>query len=186
METCAPTANTPADEHLQWESKGPVALRMDAVEGCRRPAEGLESFVKALVSVALIVLTACGVDRTGWGRGRLVVVREGPALQVRRSTIRVEEPTKDVVMSWIGVRMPRGAKPLAEALVTVFDDRDGDGNPQPTEVLLQRTCQAQTDKILFSDVRLHASQVHDGVDVLVTVRRQDGHVLTERFPFRPD
>ncbi len=136
--------------------------------------------------IAVLALASCGVDRTGWGRGKLVVVREGPALQVRRSTIRVEEATGDVVMSWIGVRMPPGAKPLAEVQVSLFDDRDGDGHPQPAEVLVQRSCSESTDKILFSELRLRASEMKPSLMVLVQVRRQDEHVLVERFPFRPD
>jgi hypothetical protein len=135
---------------------------------------------------ALLALASCGVDRTGWGRGKLVVVREGPALQVRRSTIHVEEQTGDVVMNWVGVRMPPDAKPLAELTVTVFDDRDGDASPQPGEVLVQRASSEPSDKILFSDLRVHASEMKPSVMVLVQVRRQDGHVLVERFPFVPD
>jgi hypothetical protein len=143
--------------------------------------------LKRGTTVAVIALAAsCGVDRTGWGRGKLVVVREGPALQVRRSTIHVEEPTQDVVMSWIGIRMPPGAKPLAELQVSVFDDRDGDGTPQPAELLIRRSCSAATDKILFSDLRLSPDDAKPTVKVHVQVRRQDGHVLVERFPFRPD
>jgi hypothetical protein len=140
-------------------------------------------------SLAVLVaaaLASCGVDRTGWGRGKLVVVREGPALQVRRSTIHVEEETGDVVMSWIGIRMPPGAKPLAELRVSVFDDRNADGNPQPTEVLVERACSEPTDKIVFSDLRVPRPEMRPAVMVLVQLRRQDGHVLVERFAFRPD
>ncbi len=143
--------------------------------------------MKRAATIAAILLTAsCGVDRTGWGHGKLVVVREGPALQVRRSTIRVEEETGDIVMNWVGVRMPPGAKPLAEALVTVFDDGDGDGVAQASEILIQRTCREPTDKIVFSDVRLPASDVGPTVSVLVQVRRKDSRVIQELFPFRPD
>jgi hypothetical protein len=149
--------------------------------------ERLEGTVKLAVALlALVVLASCGVDRTGWGHGKLVVVREGPALQVRRSTIRVEEQTGDLVMNWIGVRVPPGAKPLAEASVTAFDDRDGDGIAQPGEILFRRACADQTDKILFSDLRLRRDETRPGVRLLVQVRRRDGHVLEEQFPFEPD
>ncbi len=140
----------------------------------------------AAILVVMVIAASCGADRTGWGRGKLVVVREGPALQVRRSTIHVEPATGDTVMSWIGIRMPPGAKPLAELQVSVFDDRDYDGTPQPDEVLIQRSCSEATDKIVFSDLRLRADETTRTTRVLVQVRRQDGHVLAERFPFRPD
>lgn len=141
---------------------------------------------RSMTAAALLLAASCGVDRTGWGRGKLVVVREGPALQVRRSTIRVEEETDDVVMSWIGIRMPPGAKPLAELQVSVFDDRNGDGAPQPEEIQVHRACSAATDKIVFSDLRLRAGEATPTSKVHVQVRRRDGHVLVERFPFQPD
>jgi hypothetical protein len=147
----------------------------------------MERPVKNVVIVVLMMIaSSCGADRTGWGRGKLVVVREGPALQVRRSTIHVDEATGDTVMSWIGIRLPPGSKPLAELQVSVFDDRDHDGTPQPDEVMIHRSCSEATDKIVFSDLRLPAKETKPTTSVLVQVRRQDGHVLVERFPFQPD
>jgi hypothetical protein len=142
--------------------------------------------VRRAALLVVLALASCGVDRTGWGRGKLVVVREGPALQVRRSKIVADEATGDLVMSWIGIRMPPGAKPLAGLRVIVFDDRNGNADPEAEEILVQRACSEATDKILFSDLRVHASERTPSMKVLVEVRRQDGHVLVERFPFKPD
>lgn len=114
------------------------------------------------ISTALVVLAlasasgSCAYSREGWGRGRFLVVHEAANLQVRRSTIRVDATTGDLVMNWIGARAP-AAQPLVAGLsVTVFEDRDGDRAPDPEEIRATRHADGPAEKLLFSDVRVEA------------------------------
>lgn len=132
-----------------------------------------------------LVLGAC-VSRAGWGRGRLVVVHESQSLQVRRSSIRVDEANGDLVMNWIGARTPDGQPLLAGLTVTGFDDRDENGIVGTDEVRFQRTLQETTAKILFSDLRLPSDVRATKPKVLVEARTVDGEVRRDVFALHPD
>jgi hypothetical protein len=132
-----------------------------------------------------LVLESC-VSRAGWGRGRLVVVHESQSLQVRRSSIRVDEGSGDLVMNWIGARAPDGQPLLTGFTVTGFDDRDGNGAVGLDELRFQRTSQDTTPKVLFSDLRLLADVRATKPIVLVETRTAGGEVRTDVFAFVPD
>jgi hypothetical protein len=133
-----------------------------------------------------ITLAACAVSRAGWGKGRFIVVHESASLQVRRSTIRVDEPTGDIVLNWIGARTPEGQPMLAELTVTVFDDRDRDGRIGAGEMVFQRTLSETTAKILFSDLRTPRDEPRENATVLVEARTAGGETRADSFAFRPD
>jgi hypothetical protein len=132
-----------------------------------------------------LVLGSC-VSRAGWGRGHLVVVRESQPLQIRRSSIRVDEANGDLVMNWIGARTPDGQPMLAGMTVTGFDDRDANGIVGSDELRFQRTSQEKTAKILFSDLRLPVDGRTTNPTVLVETRTVDGEVRRDVFALRPD
>ncbi|MDZ4774591.1 MAG: hypothetical protein SGI72_15800 [Planctomycetota bacterium] len=139
-----------------------------------------------LVLICGGALAACAVSRAGWGRGKFVVVVESIALQVRRSTIRVEDVTGDLVMNWIGARAPSGQPALAEFSVTLFDDRNGDHVPQSIEVSSQRVSSERADKILFSDIRVPADKSSATWNVLVSARTAGGNSTSNVFAFVED
>jgi len=120
------------------------------------------------------------------GKGRFVVVHEAASLQVRRSTIRVDEPTGDIVLNWIGARTPEGQPQLAELTVTLFDDRDHNERVGADEVVMQRTLAETTGKILFSDLRLARATAAVNPTVRVEARTVDGDTRTDSFAFKPD
>lgn len=147
----------------------------------------MEGSVKAIgFALVLAMLSACAVSREGWGKGRFLVVLESPALQVRRSTIRVEDPTGDSVMNWIGARTPPGRPRLAEFATTLFEDRNGDNVPQSNEVGSHRSSTESAEKILFSAFRVPAEQTGGAWKVLVTARTAGGDSSSSVVVFRPD
>jgi hypothetical protein len=144
------------------------------------------AFVTAGVVALVVLASGCAVSRAGWGKGRFIVVHESASLQVRRSTIRVDEPTRDIVLNWIGARTPEGQPMLAELTVTVFDDRDRDGRIGAGEMIFQRTLRETTGKILFSDLRTPRDDPHENATVLVEARTAGGETRADSFAFRPD
>jgi hypothetical protein len=142
--------------------------------------------MKFALAFVLFVAASCAVSREGWGRGRFLVVAESIQLQVRRSTIRVDEVTGDLIMNWIGARTPSGQPPLAEFSVTLFEDVNGDHVPQFNEVSSHRTSTEQSEKILFSDVRVPTARASAAWSVLVSARTTGGTSSSNVFAFRDD
>lgn len=140
----------------------------------------------AAVFLVAVLLASCAASREGWGRGRFVVIHESPDLQVRRSTIRLDDPSGDHVMNWIGARAPDGQPSLMELTVTVFDDRNGDARLQPDEVRFQRSVREKTSKILISDLRIQRPGAAAHPTVVVEARTLDGATRTDTFAFQPD
>lgn len=134
----------------------------------------------------LALLAACATSRAGWGKGRYVVVVESAALQVRRSTIRIDEATGERVLNWIGARAPSGQGPLAELSVLLFADANGDHVPQPNEVRANRSSSERAEKILFSDLRVGGDEAALDWQLLVTARTAGGNSASNVIPFRPD
>jgi hypothetical protein len=140
----------------------------------------------AAIVITSCAITSCTASRAGWGKGRFVVVHESPSLQVRRSTIRADETTRDVVLNWIGARAPDGQPQLAELTITVYDDVNKDARVQPGEVRFQRRASETSTKILFSDVRLPCGDPFASPTVLVESRTAGGETRSDSFAFRPD
>jgi hypothetical protein len=136
--------------------------------------------------LVLACAASCAVSREGWGKGRFLVVVESVELQVRRSTIRIDETTGDLVLNWIGARTPAGQPPLAEFTVTLFDDMNGDHVPQSIEVSLHRASSERSEKILFSDVRVPAAKADAAWNLLVSARTSGGNSASNVFAFRED
>ncbi|MBL8858122.1 MAG: hypothetical protein JNL28_06455 [Planctomycetes bacterium] len=131
-------------------------------------------------------LAACSVSREGWGRGRFIVVVESIPLQVRRSTIRVEDTNGELVMNWIGARAPVGEPLLSGFSVTLFDDANGDNVPQSNEVLSYRSNVERSEKILFSDIRAPADSAKGSWKFLVAAQTLGGGSFSSVVAFRED
>jgi hypothetical protein len=146
----------------------------------------MERAVKQSLFALVLLCASCAVSREGWGRGRFLVVVESPALQVRRSTIRVDDVSGDLVMNWIGARTPPGQPPLGEMSVTLFDDRNNDHVPQSNEVHSQRSSAETSEKVLFSDIRVPVNKVSAAWKLLVSARTAGGNSASNVFAFAPD
>lgn len=147
----------------------------------------MEGTVRACAAITLAtLLAACAVSREGWGKGRFLVVLESAPLQVRRSTIRVEDPTGDYVMNWIGARTPTNRPRLAEFATTLFEDRNGDNIPQSNEVRAHRSSAESAEKVLFSDIRVPAVEIERDWKLLVVARTSGGDSSSNVIAFRPD
>ena len=101
-----------------------------------------------------LCLAACSADRAGWARrGGFWKLLETPSLQVRRGPQGLDPRTGEIVLPWCGARAPDGEPAILACELAVFDDRNGDGRPDPGEVLRTRESAFPTTKVLFDDVR---------------------------------
>jgi len=142
--------------------------------------------MRIVIVLLCALLSACSASRIGWGKGRFIVVVESASLQVRRSTIRVEDPPGDLVMNWIGARTPNGEPLLAGFSVTLFDDRNSDRVPQANEILSHRSNVERSEKILFSDIRVPAADSARDWKILVTAHTLGGSAFSNVIAFRAD
>jgi hypothetical protein len=105
----------------------------------------------------LAILPGCAGHRTGWpSRGRYEVLHESASVQIRRSGQKLDPATGEIVLAWVGARTPEGHPGLVACELTVFDDRDGDGEPDVGEVVSLRENRETTRKVLYGDVRARA------------------------------
>jgi hypothetical protein len=103
----------------------------------------------------LALAPACAGERAGWAsRGHYEVLYESPGVQIRRGGQKLDPATGEIVISWVGARTPDDEPWLVASELTVFDDRDGDDEPDVGEVVTQRESREKTHKILFNEVRV--------------------------------
>jgi hypothetical protein len=102
-----------------------------------------------------LVLAACGASRAGWGKGRWHELHESGELQIRRGPIGVDPTTGELVLAWIGARVPEGiAGEIERCDLVVYADRDGDREPDADEAVSARRAPQPGVRIQFDDVRV--------------------------------
>ena len=103
----------------------------------------------------LVLASACSSSRAGWGKGAWREVLESGELQVRRSPVRVDAATGELVLAWIGARVPEGVAGELEACeLVVYRDENRDRDADPSEVVLARSSAQSGRKLQFDDVRV--------------------------------
>ena len=109
-----------------------------------------------VVLALLLVLTAsCSASRAGWGKGAWRELHEAGDLQVRRSLVRVDAATGELVLAWIGARVPEGvAGELDGCELVVYRDEDRDRVVDANEVVFARSSVQSGRKSQFDDVRV--------------------------------
>lgn len=108
--------------------------------------------LSAAAVAALGALGACRATSNGWAEGDYHVLHESDELQLRASRARIEPDGEHVFLHWVGARSKPGEPWIEEFLVVVFDDANGDGFPQQTEVLESKTTTERTTKVLVSGI----------------------------------
>lgn len=112
----------------------------------------VRAFVITFVAVA--TLGACA-SRAGWGKGQYRELWSDNDLEIRRGVVRVDAATGELVLPWIGARVPTSvAGEVRACRLVVFRDDDHDRRAGTGEVVVERTAPQAGAKVLFSDVRV--------------------------------
>lgn len=121
------------------------------------------------LGLAILVLGAgCGATRAGWGKGAFRELHESGELQIRRAYVRVDERTNELVLPWIGARIPVGVEgEVSRCELVVYRDEDRDHQLDPGEAVSMRSSAQPGVKVLFEDVR--ASPPTTGVELVARV-----------------
>jgi len=109
----------------------------------------------ALTLLAALACAACATDPSRWGRGESHELRTYSGIEFRRGPQKVDPATGELSIAWVGARAPQGSPSLLQCHLVIFDDRNGNGVPDPGEVLEERTSRETSRKVLFDDVRAH-------------------------------
>lgn len=131
----------------------------------------LSNFVACACAFAL---SSCA-SRAGWGKGQYRELFADNDLEIRRGVVRVDAATGELVLPWIGARVPSSvAGEVRTCRLVVFRDDDHDRRAGAGEVVTERTAPQSGAKVLFSDVRVRgpgpAEQLYVRIEV-VTDRR---------------
>lgn len=145
--------------------------------------------VRRIEIVVLAVLAAsCASSHAGWGKGPQRELFESPDLQLRRAVVRADPATGELVLPWIGARVPAGADGVVESCrLLVFRDADGDGQADENEILLERHSVQPAVKVLFADVRVRTAPLgHAGEKILARLEaRTDRSTKTAQVELVP-
>ena len=106
----------------------------------------------AAIALAMLACAACASDPSRWGRGESHDLRTYSGIEFRRGRQAVDPATGELSIAWIGARAPQGSPSLLLCHLVIFDDRNGNGVPDPGEILEERTSRETSRKVLFDDV----------------------------------
>jgi len=141
----------------------------------------IRRFVLALVAV----VASCSTDRVGWApRGSYWVLDETPGLEIRRGAQVADPATGEIAIAWVGARTPEPGPPLLACELTVFEDRNGNREPDAGETLATRESGNVTRKVLFGDVRARAGPGSALLARIVARTESGSRVVT--WSLRPD
>jgi len=121
--------------------------------GVRRRALGCAGALAMFVA-------ACASDSTSWSRGPSIELKTYTSVEFRRGPMRVDPSTGDLTIAWAGARAPEGYPRILECHLYVFDDVNGNGAPDPGEVLQERSSRDTCRKVMFDDIRLPPAATH--------------------------
>ena len=142
----------------------------------RAPRRLSSRFDKAAALLLVAACASCGSTR--WPSGRKYELAETPELIARRGRISLLEADGALQLAWIGARVPPGPARIESAEFVVYEDANGDCEPQTDECLVSRESRERVEKIMFHDLRAPA---RPGLQARLTLRIGDAPV---RFDFR--
>lgn len=138
------------------------------------------------LAVAIACAAGCGASRAGWGKGAWRGLHESGELQVRRALVRLDPATNELVLPWVGARVPVGIEgEILACELVIYRDADGDRALDDGEALTSRASPQPGVKVLFQALRLPAPT--DGVELvgrLLVVTRTESRI--EQFLFRDE
>lgn len=127
--------------------------------------------------LVIACLAAACASRAGWGKGKYRELVADPDLEVRRGVTRIDTATGELLLPWIGVRVPAGvAGEVRSCRLVVFRDDDHDRRATASEIVCERSSLERGVKVLFNDVRVRAPGPGESLWVrveVVTDRRED-------------
>ncbi|MBI5363574.1 MAG: hypothetical protein HZA53_10385 [Planctomycetes bacterium] len=114
------------------------------------------------------IVAGCGTTRAGWGKGSFRELHESGELQIRRAYVRVDERTGELLLPWIGARIPVGVEgEVARCELVIYRDDDRDHQLDPDEAVSMRSNAQAGVKVLFEDVRV--SPPATGVELVARI-----------------
>jgi len=137
-------------------------------------------------AVALAAILAACASRAGWGKGKYRELFADDDVEIRRGVVRAEAESGELLLPWIGARVPSSdAGEVRSCRLVVFRDDDHDRRASAGEIVSERTSQQAGAKVLFSDVRTRAPGPAETVYVRFEVTT-DRRVKATQFEFQVD
>lgn len=139
----------------------------------------------ALACAFASFLPSCA-SRAGWGKGKYREIFADNDVEIRRGVVRVDVATGELLLPWIGARVPSGvAGEVRSCRLVVFRDDDHDRRASAGEIVSERASQQPGTKVLFSDVRARAPGPTETVYVRIEVTT-DRRVKAAQFELQVD
>jgi hypothetical protein len=108
----------------------------------------------AAVATMMLLLCACSTDSTRWGRGKYEELKTYTSVEFRRGPTEVDPRTGELSIEWVGARAPEGYPRILDCHLIVFDDKNGNGEPDPGEILQERSSREVCRKVIFGDIHV--------------------------------
>jgi hypothetical protein len=108
-----------------------------------------ERFVAIVVSTLAATFSGCKSTHRGFGKGKSVGLHVSKIVEIRCARPVVDAEHKTVAIAWVAAKAPDERPQIEQFELTVFDDRDGDQEPDAGEILVARTNPAPSHYIVF-------------------------------------
>lgn len=120
------------------------------------------------------MLAGCSSTHRGFGSGRSIALHVSEVVELRCARPVVDAAHKTVSIAWVAAKTPDERPQIEEFALIVFDDRDGDHQPDTDEILVSRNNPSPSPYILFGPLMVtSAGPIEDlrGLLRLRTARR---------------
>jgi hypothetical protein len=162
------------------DARGALA---SALIACRNDAM---SRVWILLACAFTSLLPSCASRAGWGKGGYRELFADNDVEIRRGVVRVDVASGELLLPWIGARVPSSvAGEVRSCRLVVFRDDDHDRRASASEIVGERSSQQAGVKVLFSDIRARAPGPGETLYVRIEVTT-DRRVKAAQFELQVD
>ena len=110
--------------------------------------------MRLLPLLAALAAVSCSSDRTSWSHGPYVELKTYTSVEFRRGPTRIDPRTGVLSLAWAGARAPEDYPRILECHLYVFEDKNGNGTPDPGEVIEERASRETCRKVMFDDIRV--------------------------------
>lgn len=98
-------------------------------------------------------LLACSSTHRNWGRRGSISLYISENVEVRCAKPLIDAERKTIRIAWVGARTPDERPKIDSLSLVLFDDRDGDRQPDPEEILDDAESVEPARSVIFGALR---------------------------------
>ncbi len=118
----------------------------------------------------LAAVSGCASTHRGFGKGKSVGLHVSKIVEIRCARPVVDAERKSISIAWVAAKAPDERPRIEHFELTVFDDRDGDQEPDASEILVVRTNPSPSHYIVFGPFQATSASSIESLRGLVQLK----------------